>query len=164
MTLNIYDPLSLATHLKAKKGTINEKLRYQQTLELRQHAEQTANQLIEQGWNTSIVIAGDFNSEPDEAAINCILSDNEELCYNTKARTFQSAYPLSEDGNTLYTTWKTRKDGTTRRVIDYIFYGGHGLECTHYLSVPEDDEVEEDRLPGFRYPSDHLLIGAAFNC
>ncbi len=36
------------------------------------------------------------------------------------------------------------------------------MRCTHFLSVPEGEEVEEGGFPGFRYPSDHLLIAAKF--
>lgn len=85
---------------------------------------------------------------------------------------FQSAYPINESReNSIFTTWKTRKTGTVRRIIDYIFHAsqqtdgtedGIGLCCTHILSLPEDREVEKGLLPGFRYPSDHMLIGAKF--
>ena len=167
--------LCLATHLKAKKGAVNDQIREVQALELRDRTEQMAETLKEQGWkDVSVLIVGDFNSEPSEASVRSILSQ-EEYNDNAKSWKFQSAYPLHEIGPSpehyLYTTWKTRKDGNTRRIIDYIFHASHkaesvqdgeGLCCTHFLSVPEDGEVEQGRFPGARYPSDHLLIAAKF--
>jgi len=165
-----------ATHLKAKKGPVNEQIRQIEALELRHRAENMADTLIEHGWkDVSILMVGDFNSEPMDTSISSILSQEECNGYK-KSWKFQSAYPLHENDsspeNSMFTTWKTRKDGTIRRIIDYIFHASHqkqcvedgeGLRCTHFLSVPEG-EVERGHssvcsgpLPGFRYPSDHLL-------
>lgn len=138
-----------------------------------------ADTLVRRGWkDVGILILGDFNSEPADESVTCILSQEESKnSYNKKSWKFQSAYPLpgkdSEDDNSLFTSWKTRKDGTIRRIIDYIFHASHEkdiavedgkglLHCTHFLSAPEDGEVEKGRLPGLRYPSDHLLIAAKF--
>ena len=166
-----------ATHLKAKKSTINEQIRESQALELRLRVEQVVSAVKNLGWDdVGILILGDFNSEPSDSSVQSILqhvgstngANNEAMPCN-----FQSAYSLQSAENNLYTTWKTRKDGTSRRIIDYIFYStdqGRSEEsadkndicCTHVLSVPNKDEVEESLLPGFRYPSDHLLIAAKF--
>lgn len=151
-----------ATHLKAKKCTANARVRYIQALELKQRVVQMANQLTKQCNDVSILILGDFNAEPTDQSVQCILEKDETW-------SFQSAYPLGPENN-LYTTWKARKEGAVCRIIDYIFYGtrseteseGIGLECTNVLSVPSKDEMYE-LLPGFRYPSDHLLIAAAFH-
>ena len=145
-----------ATHLKAKKGETkgvpNEKIREAQAIELRRLSEQLANQLKCLGWkDVSILILGDFNSDPDSACVRTILCEKGDW-------NFQSAY--EHDGE--YTTWKTRKDGTTRRVIDYIFHAGDGLHCKQVLSIPSDKELEKTHLPGFCYPSDHLLIAGKF--
>ena len=37
------------------------------------------------------------------------------------------------------------------------------MQCTHVLSIPKDTDVENGRYPGYRYPSDHLLIAAKFD-
>jgi exo-beta-1,3-glucanase (GH17 family) len=91
----------------------------------------------------------------------------------------QSAYNLHDPN--LYTTWKARKEGSVCRTIDYIFYSNapyyqgsntdnnkseettiSRLECKKVLAVPEKESVDE-LLPGFRYPSDHLLMAAEFD-
>ena len=169
----------VATHLKAKKGRHNERIRQAQATELRRRTEEIASTLIEQGRkDVGILIVGDFNSGPSDAAVRCILSNEGKERTTDCAITcsFQSAYPLidtdSPRENSLYTSWKIRGDQISRRIIDYIFYasrpivgekGGEWLKCTHYLSVPNDCDVEKDRFPGFRYPSDHLLIAAKFD-
>jgi mRNA deadenylase 3'-5' endonuclease subunit Ccr4 len=145
------------THLKAKKGVTkgipNEKIRETQASEIRYRAEQMADQLKVMGWkDVSILILGDFNSEPDSASVKTILEESGDW-------KFQSAYAYDDDS---YTTWKTRKDGTTRRVIDYIFHAGSGVKCKQVLSIPNGEELEKTFLPGLRYPSDHLLIAAKF--
>ena len=84
----------------------------------------------------------------------------------------KSAYNLHDDR--FFTTWKARKDVSVCRTIDYIFYSSQGdftncnrgatssqLHCTEVLDVPEKEIVDE-LLPGFRYPSDHLLLASKF--
>ena len=54
---------------------------------------------------------------------------------------------------------------TVKRIIDYIFHNAgvtKGFDCSHTLQNPVDYEVEETRLPGFKYPSDHIAVGAKF--
>lgn len=148
-----------ATHLKAKngvtKGVPNEKIRQSQASEVRRRSEEMADQLKELGWKeVNILIMGDFNSEPESASVKkSILREQGDW-------KFRSAYANNDDS---YTTWKTRKSGTTRRVMDYIFHTGEdGLQCKEVLSIPNDEVLERTYLPGFRYPSDHLLIAAKF--
>lgn len=143
-----------ATHLKAKKGTTNEQIRLSQASEIRRRSEQMADQLKELGWKeVNILILGDFNSEPDSVSVRSILCDKEWKFRSTV-----------DDNDDSYTTWKTRKNGTTRRVIDYIFHTSEdGLQCKEVLSIPRDEELEKTYLPGFRYPSDHLLVAAKFH-
>ena len=101
---------------------------------------------------------GDFNTDPFDTkkikatCIPLVLSSN-----------LKSAYPLQNplDGTQDYTTWKIRGPKESKHVIDYIFYDG--LTCTKTLSIPKDSEVETTRLPGFKYPSDHIAIAAQFN-
>ena len=162
----------------------NEQIRRIQALELRDRVENMANYLVKSGWkDVSVLILGDFNAEPSDSSVQSILRRNKRndvVDENIDARwEFQSAYPLEMQKNimdiipenNLFTTWKTRRDGTVRQIIDYIFYANRqttiqesaGLHCTHVLSVPEKAEVEESLFPGFRYPSDHLLIAAKFH-
>ena len=154
-----------ATHLKAKGGCKNECIRHLQATELKYKANQMANTLQDCGWkNISIIILGDFNSEPNDASVQHMLQ------HDINSRVMQSAYNLNN--GSLYTTWKERKDGPVCRTIDYIFYSSYTeqtntevascqLTCEEILAVPKKESVDE-LLPGFRYPSDHLLIGARF--
>jgi len=53
------------------------------------------------------------------------------------------------------------KNGEMKR--PYSIVGGNvAMQCTHVLDVPKENEMETELLPGFRYPSDHILIGAKF--
>ena len=36
------------------------------------------------------------------------------------------------------------------------------MRCTHVLGTVHEDEIEKTALPGFKYPSDHLAVGAKF--
>merc|ERR1711964_426586 len=66
-----------------------------------------------------------------------------------------------------FTTMKWRKGGTqkdkrgkTIQTIDFIFYTSNGLECKRVLNMPME-EIEPDlHMPGWKYPSDHFMIGA----
>ena len=160
--------LVATTHLKAKKGYTNECIRHLQALELKQRVNQMSNKLRKNGWNDIHVITiGDFNSEPDDSSVKCILDNTDSIW-----RQMKSAYKLQDDW--LFTTWKARNDVSVCRTIDYIFYSSQGnctncnreerssqLKCTEVLAVPEKETVDE-LLPGFRYPSDHLLLAAKF--
>ena len=73
---------------------------------------------------------------------------------------------------------KQRGDKVVKRMIDYILYGKHiesssssssetntvvtSLECTHTLSIPQDECITKEYLPCMRHPSDHMSIGAKF--
>lgn len=47
--------------------------------------------------------------------------------------------------------------------LDYIIYTQNSLELTDLLRVPtHDTEVKGLKLPNYKYPSDHLKIGAKF--
>jgi mRNA deadenylase 3'-5' endonuclease subunit Ccr4 len=186
-----------ATHLKAKSGLQNELIRHTQVMELRHRAEEMAQEILATTMGSrkevSILLLGDFNSEPHESTVRSILCSEkkDDDSSSSKLWHYQSAYSLPpnqekpiENENSLYTTWKIRREGEIKRIIDYIFYasshssstattsgddnGGEGedglmkMQCTHVLSIPKDTDVENGRYPGYRYPSDHLLIAAKF--
>ena len=151
------------THLKAKKGL--EDVRISQVEELlaaiRTSAENAA-ELKNLPSGVPVIVAGDFNSDfrDDLSCIHKILS-GDSVC------PLKSAYDLDlNSDSSFYTTWKTRGSLTVKRVIDYILHNADstkGFECSHILEIPADSKVEETRFPGFKYPSDHLAIGAKFN-
>jgi len=47
--------------------------------------------------------------------------------------------------------------------LDYIIYNDNNLAVSQLLRVPCNDEViKKEKLPNFKYPSDHLKIAARF--
>merc|ERR1712032_258976 len=137
------------THLKAKAGEENEKLR-----EL--HIEQMLGHLSNCE-PAHVVLCGDFNTDPFDVehhkarAVPAVLGHDMGFC---------SAYPLpasAEDAG--YTTWKRRKEREDRHVIDYIFHTP-GLQPGAVWEVPAAADMCRERLPNRKYPSDHVAIAA----
>ena len=157
--------VTVVTHLKASES--NEQIRCSQVEELLQAVANTSLEVRERrGENEiSVLILGDFNT--DGEAIRNVL--NFELQTTTECNdgdrngkassAILSAYPISPPGDSLYTTWKIRRS-EVRRIIDYIFYSN--FKCTATLQVPPETELEPTKLPGLKYPSDHMMIAAKF--
>lgn len=138
------------THLKASASAENEQIRAAQAQELLEEMEK-----LRQASDPTapLLILGDFNSDRP-------LSDSAPASAIATAlhAGYQSAYDLSSP---IFTTYKTRGTNTVQRIIDYILYQGQ-LQCTHRLSIPKERELEAHKLPGLRYPSDHVMIAAKF--
>jgi nocturnin len=159
------------THLKAGKGLEMEKIRMGQVKELRNHIDRIVELASKESGvktrNIPVVIMGDFNSDPTEEQ-SCIwgigsCTTQKNVNGGDSDSYFASAYPIDPKEMSYFTTWKIRGDKIQKRVIDYIFYKDvKGIECSHILSIPNQEELEESRLPGLKYPSDHLAIGARF--
>jgi mRNA deadenylase 3'-5' endonuclease subunit Ccr4 len=88
-----------------------------------------------------LIVAGDFNAEPDEAC-----------CKRMTEFGMKSAYDGVEDH---YTTYKLRTESLKRK-IDYIWYDG--LKLIERVPVPPADE----HLPNASWPSDHRSLTAIF--
>jgi mRNA deadenylase 3'-5' endonuclease subunit Ccr4 len=105
-----------------------------------------------------MLIMGDFNSDTHGEGGTCIRSILE--------RNWTSVYPTEpESSKSLFSTWKIRGDHSARRVIDYMFYNAKNVRdftCTNILLPPDDSDIEPGKLPGMRYPSDHIALGARF--
>ena len=153
------------THLKAGKGVRNEIIRAEQVDELLPAIEKNteeAKKMENASQDIPVIIAGDFNSDPSEtnSCIHRVIPDGT----TTKLTgIFKSAYEIkSPPDPSLYTSWKSRGNTTTKRLIDYIFYkeSKGSLICNQILEIPS--KLEETFLPGFKYPSDHIAIGAKF--
>lgn len=145
-----------STHLKAKKGLANEKVRTSQAKELFREAKKVAKSLINHGesGDVPIIVMGDFNADIDGNGATCVTS--------IANAGFFSAYPFARMVN-AFTTFKTRGSKTSKHTIDYIFHNGVGVNCTHTLDLPSEDNITEPAgLPGFCYPSDHIMIGSRF--
>ena len=146
------DIIVAVTHLKASAE--NEEIRCAQTEQLLEEIE------VQRKTNPTmpVLLLGDFNADPPKQPCNG--SNNPVSAIDKVLQAgYQSAYDLSSSPE-LFTTYKTRGSDTIRRVIDYISYTG--IECTHRLTIPKDEEMERYKLPGLRYPSDHLMIASKF--
>ena len=154
----------VVTHLKAQQNSVSEKVRTAQAAQLLEVTQRAVIDASEEygitGSDIATLIMGDFNSEPfdndDHSCIQTMI--NGSIDGNLKVK---SAYNIDPPDSKFFTTWKTRGEKTVRRIIDYIFHN-HQLRCTHTLAPPSQLEMESHRLPGFRYPSDHIAIGAKF--
>jgi mRNA deadenylase 3'-5' endonuclease subunit Ccr4 len=173
--------LLAVTHLKSGKGIDMEKIRMVQVQELKNHIHQIAEVTCKEKRlaleDIPIIVMGDFNSDPseDQSCIGGFVSissqcgdgdgnDNDVDSNQGDGEYFASAYPISSKDVPFFTTWKVRGVKILKRVIDYIFYKKvNAIKCSHILSIPREDELEESKLPGLKYPSDHLAIGAKFH-
>jgi mRNA deadenylase 3'-5' endonuclease subunit Ccr4 len=164
-------PLIFATtHLKSKSSRSNEEIRQKQVLELLEHLDDVESKFeaslglpIETG--IPIVVLGDFNADPPSHNSLPISSIRSFLQHQTKSISqmyYKSAYDIDYPDPSFFTTWKIRGGDACRRIIDYIFFRGHHIHCVATLQVPQTEEIESTKLPGLRYPSDHMLIGAQF--
>lgn len=152
------------THLKAQKGAAQERVRCHQVDELLDSISKRASVLVQNHKAVSVIVTGDFNADPpvntsDDGAVSRILRRGIQTNAQHSSSPILSAYDLSAP--TFYTTWKTRGPVTIRRIIDYIFYSG-SLTCKATLRVPPEVELDVTKLPGLRYPSDHVMIAAKF--
>lgn len=170
------------THLKAQQNKANEKIRYMQVDELLDRIEITAVQSAACDGidvkDVPILILGDFNADPpaqnfttSDSAVGLVLNGRTgakkwfsklyRRLMGKKTMRFRSAYEINPPGERFYTTWKTRGPSTSKRIIDYIFHSER-LKCKAILPVPSPEELEQNKLPGLRNPSDHLMIAAKF--
>jgi len=135
-----------SAHLKSGKDEASERARQAQVEEL-------LGRLQELAAGAPVVLAADFNTEPGASAesgpalaLPAALRHPLGLC---------SAYPAAP-----YTTWKRRPKGEVCRVIDYVLFSQAQLRLVAVLDVPAAEEVPSERLPCFRYPSDHVALMA----
>ena len=151
--------LVATTHLKAKPILENEALR---TLHIKQILKCLGDESRKRG-GCAVVFSGDLNTDPyrdfgqTEVVPKCVPAILECSLPN-----LASAYALGDDSDIAYTTWKKRGDKETSHVIDYVFYDQDRLGCAEVLRAVPGDAMEETKLPGFRYPSDHLSVHARF--
>lgn len=133
-----------ATHLKAKRGSANERRRVTQISTLLRAVERVAGVF-------PAVICGDFNADPGSAPYEAVASH--ELG-------FRSAYgPDGAESEPEFTTWKFRPSGECKHTIDYIWYRASHLEARRLLALPSEADIGDNALPCEVYPSDHLALG-----
>ena len=126
----------IATHLKS--GTRFESHREVEVQQVLHHLEAYSG--------LPVVLAGDFNSEPDYAVYRLL-----------QAASFSSAYwnTSSPGQEPAFTTLKYRQS-LEKYTIDYIWL--RQFRSCKYLSLPSESELSSDGLPSAQYPSDHLAL------
>ncbi|CAF0944727.1 unnamed protein product [Adineta steineri] len=149
-----YIPLSspivfMGTHFKAKKQF--ESSRTGQANAMVNYCERKYSK------DTNIIIAGDFNGEPDEPCYNVLVKYGLSSAYST----------LMNNHEPPFTTWKfksreSKNEKEESRTIDYIFYRPNYLTPIAYLDIPAKRDIGPDGLPSANYPSDHLALQSIF--
>ncbi|CAH1777213.1 unnamed protein product [Owenia fusiformis] len=139
------------THLKAKSGWND--LRESQGRYLLKYLKEIVGQ-------SPLIVCGDLNAPPTEKVYEAFSSSDLEL---------QSAYKVANGGKQepLYTTWKIRggKGDTLEescRTIDYVWFNNK-CQLNAVLNFPSGEEIGVERLPSFKYPSDHLSLVCDFS-
>jgi len=138
----------LATHLKASQSASAMEIRRQQA----EHLVRIVQEL-KASQNSSVIICGDFNAEPEEPAIQIL-----------KKSGLKSAYEEILGEEPKITTYKTRLDvGLRARCIDYIFYCSEKLAAVSVVDLPTSQQLSAlatGGLPNLTFPSDHppLLV------
>lgn len=138
------------THLKARSGW--EWLRSAQGSDLLRHLQNLLQKHSIDSSSIPLLICGDFNAVPTEEVYRRFIGSPLGL---------DSAYKmLSQDRLTEpeYTTWKIRPSGECCTTLDYIWYSRDALSVDAVLDLPTEEQIGQNRLPSFSYPSDHLSL------
>merc|ERR1711964_932539 len=88
--------------------------------------------------------------------------------YEKLKLTEKTAHQPEKNGEALMTAWKHRLFGEQlekagkqfKEELDYIFYQQYVWQVTRVLKVPQRRDIEECKMPGWKYPSDHFMIMA----
>ncbi|KAG0631798.1 hypothetical protein M758_1G279800 [Ceratodon purpureus] len=160
------------THLKAKGGAINEKLRVLQIRQLLQRIN-----TVQKGSSTPTILCGDLNADPLSETYS-ILHENFVSVYSlvcpcdpahraNELDVLEFCDAVADGGapaEPLFTTWKFRsKEGERQRTIDYIWFNTQNkLVPQRRWSTPSETTIGPNALPSALYPSDHLPIMCEF--
>lgn len=143
------------THLKARKGALLSTLRNEQGKDLLNFIGQHCD-------FRPLILCGDFNAEPTEPVYNTVVADSPLGIASAYADCDTNSKLSSAEREPPYTTWKIRDEGEICHTIDYVFYSKRNLEIEAILELPTGDEIGEDRVPSFSYPSDHFSLVCDF--
>lgn len=138
------------THLKARSGW--EWLRSAQGSDLLRHIQNLLQKHSIDSSSIPLLVCGDFNAVPTEEVYRRFIGSPLGL---------DSAYKmLSQDclKEPEYTTWKIRPSGECCTTLDYIWYSRDALSVDAVLDLPTEEQIGQNRLPSFSYPSDHLSL------
>ncbi|XP_076316224.1 nocturnin-like [Tachypleus tridentatus] len=137
------------THLKARQGALLATLRNEQGKDLLE--------LVKGHYDRRpVIITGDFNAESTEPVWRTMTT-----CLKPRLDSAYAHYSNRYE-EPPYTTWKIREEGEFCHTLDYIFFDKDSLELDSLLDLPREEDIGEDRVPSFRYPSDHFSLVCDF--
>lgn len=138
------------THLKARQGPLLSTMRREQGKDLMEFVKLFSG-------SNAVIVTGDFNAIPGEPVYQAVIGDD--------TLPMDSAYRHLTNKNVEppYTTWKIREDGEYCQTLDYIFYNKNVFKVMRLLEIPTVEDIGENRVPSYRYPSDHFSLVADLN-
>ena len=146
------EPLVVAgTHLSAARGDDAEAERSGQMT----HLLDLIGERVASWGCRGVLLCGDLNTDPFDrpwAAARCVPV---MLSHALGLRSSYVLPPNEHEG--LWTSWKKRGENEIKCCIDYIVHND-ALRTTRVLAPPDASELEPARLPGRRYPSDHISL------
>lgn len=147
------------THLKARTGPWLPTFRNEQGKDLLHFISTHCD-------NKPVILCGDFNAEPTEPIYDTILTNQRFKFSSAYAGCGLSHGESSAEREPSYTTWKIREEGEVCHTIDYVFYSQDNMKVEAVLNFPNDEQIGQDRVPSFLYPSDHFSLVCDFklNC
>lgn len=137
------------THLKARQGTLLSTLRNEQGRDLVEFVRSHYG-------NRPLILAGDFNAEPSEPVYSSMVGHDDLQLESSYS------YLNNRREEPAYTTWKIREEGEMCHTIDYVFFSKRDFDVCQILKLPTGEEIGEDRIPSFQYPSDHFSLACDF--
>lgn len=144
-------PLVVAvTHLLASKDATGERCRRQQVQQLLD---------LVRGKALPCVVATDMNATPCRDGPAGYSPEAYRQALSEGSLRLRSAYAEVLGEEPSFTTWKRRGDKETKHTIDYILVS-ESVEVLGVLAPPQDETIETERLPSWRYPSDHIALMA----
>jgi endonuclease/exonuclease/phosphatase family metal-dependent hydrolase len=139
------------THLCAEKSSEGERSRVAQVGELCAWLQAAAER-----WDAAATVALlDMNGAPRSTN-----NKYEPAAYPAAVGgRLRSAYQLVLGAEPAWTTWKRRGGEELKMTLDYVLVSPE-VTCHRVLLPPDDADVDSERLPGWRYPSDHVMLAA----
>mmetsp|Transcript_18591 Transcript_18591/g.25879 ORF Transcript_18591/g.25879 Transcript_18591/m.25879 type:complete len:422 (-) Transcript_18591:181-1446(-) len=135
------DVLALSTHL----DHVSEAARDQGADVIRLNVRQILAQHASQTRGTVVIVVGDFNAEPQEAALSTFLqdprTDKDTVLVDSRLAALEAPDKGREFGT--FPSWDANISG---KVIDYVLYSPVPLKCAKLTSFMKSDMMQSRRL------------------
>lgn len=139
------------THLKAKAGEEENKLRVAQTKQLLAGLQQDCSD-PEGSVPRLVILAADFNTTPEMEPVKLV------QCHPIGLQSVLQPEGLFQ---AHFSTWKFRGEKEKKELIDFMWHSKE-LEPVSGWAMPTEVEIGEKGLPNEGYPSDHLSLMYTF--